>query len=61
MSDSPVGTGFSFTEAADGYARSMDDVTRDLYRFLNKFFDLYPQLRGNNFFIAGESYGETSR
>ena len=39
----------------------MDDVTRDLYRFLSKFFDLYPQLRENDFFIAGESYGETFR
>jgi vitellogenic carboxypeptidase-like protein len=32
--DNPVGTGFSFTDKDEGYARNEVDVARDLYRYL---------------------------
>lgn len=55
--DNPAGTGFSFTDNDNGYCRNEEDVGRDLYSALQQFFTLFPQLRGNNFFVTGESYG----
>ncbi|KAK9511226.1 hypothetical protein O3M35_005824 [Rhynocoris fuscipes] len=54
--DNPVGTGFSFTDNDAGYATNQDAVARDLYSALTQFFQLFPQYRNNDFFIAGESY-----
>lgn len=54
--DSPVGAGFSFTRAAAGYCRSEQQVAEQLYSTLTQFFQLFPELRQNKFFIAGESY-----
>lgn len=55
--DNPVGTGFSFTESDDGYAKNEVDVGRDLLEGLKQFFQLFPHLQKNEFFITGESYG----
>ncbi|XP_008259795.2 probable serine carboxypeptidase CPVL isoform X3 [Oryctolagus cuniculus] len=54
--DNPVGTGFSFTRDSRGYAVNEDDVAKDLYSALNQFFQLFPEYRQNDFYIAGESY-----
>ncbi|CAG7727097.1 unnamed protein product [Allacma fusca] len=54
--DSPVGTGFSFTNNDEGYARSQDDVSRDLYEALIQFFSVFPEYLPRDFFVAGESY-----
>ncbi|KAK7574414.1 hypothetical protein V9T40_011605 [Parthenolecanium corni] len=54
--DQPVGTGFSFTNSSDGYVRSETEVADHLYEGLTQFFQLFPELRGNKFYIAGESY-----
>ncbi|KAM7313799.1 hypothetical protein ISCGN_003591 [Ixodes scapularis] len=54
--DSPVGTGFSFTERDQGYARSQEDVARDLFEALQQFFTLFVEYAANDFYIAGESY-----
>lgn len=48
--------GFSFTEDEAGYARSIDDVSRDLYIALVQFFQLFPDFQSREFYIAGESY-----
>lgn len=48
--------GFSFTEDEGGYARSIDDVSRDLYVALVQFFQLFPDFQSREFYIAGESY-----
>ena len=55
--DQPVGTGFSFTDSDEGYARNEVDVARDMYEALKQFFTLYEDYRGNPFYVAGESYG----
>ncbi|CAL8070522.1 unnamed protein product [Orchesella dallaii] len=55
--DSPVGTGFSFTEDDEGYARSQQEVANDLYQALIQFFRVFPEYVNNDFYIAGESYG----
>ncbi|XP_077485175.1 putative serine carboxypeptidase CPVL [Amblyomma americanum] len=54
--DNPVGTGFSFTQSDDGYARNMSDVSRDMLEFLQQFFTLFDSYSSNDFYLAGESY-----
>ncbi|VEN46927.1 unnamed protein product [Callosobruchus maculatus] len=54
--DNPVGTGFSFTDNDDGYARNETQVGNELYIALQQFFTLFPELRKNDFFVTGESY-----
>ncbi|XP_066600490.1 venom serine carboxypeptidase [Prorops nasuta] len=55
--DNPVGTGFSFTENEKGYATNETDVGRDVHTALVQFFQLFPELQKNDFFVTGESYG----
>lgn len=55
--DNPVGTGFSFTSNEQGYARSQEDVARDLYSALTQFFQIYTDYQMNPFLVTGESYG----
>lgn len=54
--DQPVGTGFSFTEDEAGYAKNEKDVGNDLFSAIKQFFTLFSELRGNAFYITGESY-----
>lgn len=54
--DNPVGTGYSFTEKDAGYARNETQVGLDLHSALMQFFQLFPELRQNDFFVTGESY-----
>ncbi|XP_072934475.1 venom serine carboxypeptidase-like [Epargyreus clarus] len=54
--DNPVGTGFSFTRDPKGYCTNQTQVGEHLYSSLVQFFQLFPELQQNNFFITGESY-----
>ncbi|XP_069770185.1 probable serine carboxypeptidase CPVL [Narcine bancroftii] len=54
--DNPVGTGFSFTNKPEGYARNEDDVGRDLYSALTQFFQIFYEYQKNDFYATGESY-----
>ncbi|CAF1209501.1 unnamed protein product [Rotaria sp. Silwood1] len=54
--DNPVGTGFSFTLNEQGYARTQEDIARDLYSTLIQFFQIYQNYQINPFYITGESY-----
>uniref|UniRef100_A0A1B6KZ16 Carboxypeptidase n=1 Tax=Graphocephala atropunctata TaxID=36148 RepID=A0A1B6KZ16_9HEMI len=53
--DQPVGTGYSFT-VKNCYARNETDVGDDLYKALIQFYQLFPKLVNNKFFISGQSY-----
>jgi vitellogenic carboxypeptidase-like protein len=55
--DQPIGTGYSFAGTSEAYANNEDDVTADLYFFLQKFYSQYPAYSNRQFFITGESYG----
>ncbi|XP_063389058.1 venom serine carboxypeptidase-like [Cydia fagiglandana] len=55
--DSPVGTGFSFTKHPEGYCTDQTQIAEHLYSSLTQFFQLFLELKQNEFFIAGESYG----
>lgn len=54
--DNPVGTGYSFTDNDAGYAKNEEDVGRDLYNALKQFFQVFPELQKNDFYVSGESY-----
>jgi len=49
-------TGYSFTKSDDGYARNETVVGEDLYNALLQFFQLFPELQKNEFYVTGESY-----
>ncbi|XP_014245096.1 venom serine carboxypeptidase-like [Cimex lectularius] len=55
--DSPVGTGFSFTDRAEGYSRDENQAAADLYKALVQIFQLFEKYRRNEFFIVGQEYG----
>lgn len=54
--DNPVGAGFSFTESDLGYATNEVDVGTNLFSAVRQFFILFPALKNNRFYVAGESY-----
>jgi len=49
-------SGFSFTNDESGYAKTLEDVVRDLYEGLEQFFQLFPKFRSKDFYVAGQSY-----
>lgn len=54
--DNPAGTGYSFTDAA-GLAHDENQISSELFQAIQQFLLLFPELRKNEFFITGESYG----
>ncbi|CAG9767347.1 unnamed protein product [Ceutorhynchus assimilis] len=53
--DSPVGSGFSFTDG-DDYVTNQTQVGDHLYKFLTQFFTMFPEIQKNEFYVSGESY-----
>lgn len=54
--DNPLGVGFSHTSSLERMATNETTVGADLYEAVQQFFDLFPELRGNAFYVTGESY-----
>ncbi|KAK9745893.1 Serine carboxypeptidase [Popillia japonica] len=54
--DNPVGAGYSFTNG--GYVKNETVVGQNLYKALLQFFQLFPELQKNDFFVTGESYAD---
>ncbi|XP_063839083.1 uncharacterized protein LOC135088132 [Ostrinia nubilalis] len=54
--DNPVGTGYSFTQHKDGFAKDMETYSKHLYNALRQFLELFPEQRAAPLVIAGESY-----
>jgi len=53
--DQPIGTGFSQTNGSR-LNRNEDQVAENMFVFMSRFLEKYPQLQGRNFYISGESY-----
>ncbi|XP_035708084.1 venom serine carboxypeptidase [Folsomia candida] len=54
--DSPVGTGFSFTDDSKGYGKNQGDISQNLYTAMRLFYQIFPEFLQRDFYIAGESY-----
>ncbi|CAK9315096.1 unnamed protein product [Citrullus colocynthis] len=56
--ESPVGVGFSYSNTSSDLVNNGDKRTaEDSLTFLLKWFERFPQLKGRDFYITGESYG----
>lgn len=55
--DAPVGTGFSFTEDENCYAKNQRMVRDDLFEGLQQLYTIFPEIQPYDLFIVGESYG----
>jgi vitellogenic carboxypeptidase-like protein len=55
--DSPVGTGYSYTDTDDGYANTETDIATALWTLLQDFYANHPDLLYNELYTCGESYG----
>ncbi|XP_068339232.1 serine carboxypeptidase II-2 [Pyrus communis] len=56
--DSPVGVGFSYSNTSSDLLSNGDKRTADdSLTFLLKWFERFPQYKGRDFYITGESYG----
>lgn len=55
--DSPVGTGYSFTNDTRGLATTFDMVANESYNFLQQFFTLFSEYQDNEFYLTGSSFG----
>ncbi|GFY88788.1 serine carboxypeptidase-like 29 [Actinidia rufa] len=55
--DSPVGVGFSYSNTSSDLLNNGDNRTAsDSLAFLLKWFERFPQYKGRDFYISGESY-----
>ncbi|TVU09857.1 hypothetical protein EJB05_43354, partial [Eragrostis curvula] len=55
--ESPAGVGFSYSNTTSDYEKSGDARTAvDAYVFLLNWLDRFPEYKGRDFYIAGESY-----
>ncbi|CAG7785436.1 unnamed protein product, partial [Allacma fusca] len=55
--DSPVGSGFSFTEDPKGYSKNAHEVAENIYVALVQFLQIFDEYRSLPFYIAGFSDG----
>lgn len=51
--DQPAGTGFSYTKE---YDHDLDQVGFHFLRFMERYYEMFPEEVGNDIFFAGESY-----
>lgn len=55
--ESPAGVGFSYSNTTSDYAKSGDQRTADdSYVFLINWLQRFPEYKGRDFYISGESY-----
>ena len=55
--DQPIGTGLSTQSNNASYCTTIEQSTKQLYTVVQAFFQTFPEIAQNPFFITGESYG----
>lgn len=53
--DQPVGTGYSHASIID-YTKNEDEIAEDFYQFFLGFLEKFPEYKGRDLHITGESY-----
>lgn len=48
--------GWSFTQSDFGYSTNEEEIGKNLYSAIYQFFQLFPELQENDFYVCGESY-----
>ncbi|KAI8342826.1 Alpha/Beta hydrolase protein [Chlamydoabsidia padenii] len=56
--DQPVGTGFSFANG-DSLMHNMTQIAQEFTTFMDKFMDVFPHLKEQDLYLAGESFAGT--
>ncbi|CAG7831069.1 unnamed protein product, partial [Allacma fusca] len=54
--DTPVGTGFSYTDKEDGFASSAQDEDEELYEAMKQIYTLFPEYQSRDLYLAGSGY-----
>lgn len=54
--ETPAGVGFSYSLNTSDYNTNNEKTAMDNYIFLQKWFQIFPEFQGNDFWISGESY-----
>ena len=54
--DQPLGTGFSFLNSLGSLRWSEHQISNDFYHFLHNFMVKYPEFKGREIYLTGESY-----
>ncbi|CAG7829524.1 unnamed protein product [Allacma fusca] len=54
VADTPVGTGFSFTDKEGGYAENSEDDATEVFEALQQMFTLFPEYQVPDFYFAGD-------
>jgi serine carboxypeptidase 1 len=55
--DSPVGTGYSYTEDDSAFTTNVAEISADLLTVMKQFVKLHPDFSNTPFYIFSESYG----
>ncbi len=55
--DNPVGAGYSYTRKPKGFPKTIAEAVADVRTALLKFYDMFPEYKENDLYIAGEDYG----
>lgn len=55
--DSPVGTGFSYSNTFEGYHSTDHKASKDVYTFIRQWLVKHPKFLKNPFYVGGDSYG----
>lgn len=53
--DQPPGTGLSYIPG-DGYLHELDQASAHLVQFMSNFYKVFPELEGQETYLAGESF-----
>eukprot|EP00253_Pinus_taeda_P011427 PITA_11427 len=54
--DSPVGTGFSYSNTSTDYMTGDFKAVSDIHTFVIKWFEAFPEFLSNPFYVGGDSY-----
>ncbi|KAK8712267.1 hypothetical protein V6N13_147507 [Hibiscus sabdariffa] len=55
--DSPIGSGWSYSNTSSDYNNGDDSTKKILVSFMQKWYEKYPSFKSKDLYVAGSSYG----